>query len=262
LIPSFDTEEMKRLLEAVYKVSKQFSPEKTRSIALKIFQTPSIVTVNEMGSLVSSKAALLTLDALMEAWKKTNVSAGELAGMLLASSTAIQKATLEQSIELVWTGPTTPFASTRRTEQALLEVINGSTENIFITSFVSYDVESILMAINLACDRGVSVKILLELSLEQGGSVSIDGIGRMRALAPQAHLYAWREKTDVFAHGSVHAKVAVADEKVCFITSANLTGYAMEKNMEAGVLITGGDLPKLMHKHLQSLINVKIISSA
>ena len=38
-------------------------------------------------------------------------------------------------------------------------------------------------------------------------------------------------------------KVAVADGNTCFITSANLTGYAMERNMEAGVLISGGTFP-------------------
>jgi phosphatidylserine/phosphatidylglycerophosphate/cardiolipin synthase-like enzyme len=36
-------------------------------------------------------------------------------------------------------------------------------------------------------------------------------------------------------------KVAVADGSICFITSANLTGYAMEKNMEMGVLIEVGN---------------------
>jgi len=32
-------------------------------------------------------------------------------------------------------------------------------------------------------------------------------------------------------------QVAVADGEVCFITSANLIGHAMEQNMEDGVLI-------------------------
>jgi phosphatidylserine/phosphatidylglycerophosphate/cardiolipin synthase-like enzyme len=46
-----------------------------------------------------------------------------------------------------------------------------------------------------------------------------------------ARLYAWEEKDDEFSGGSVHVKVAVADGRVCFITSANLTGHAMEKKM-------------------------------
>ena len=54
--------------------------------------------------------------------------------------------------------------------------------------------------------------------------------------------------------------LAVADGAVCFITSANLTGHAMERNMEAGVLLTGGQVPKLLHEHLQALVDTKTVS--
>jgi phosphatidylserine/phosphatidylglycerophosphate/cardiolipin synthase-like enzyme len=47
---------------------------------------------------------------------------------------------------------------------------------------------------------------------------------------------------------------------MCFITSANLTGHAMEKNMEAGVLIFGGRIAKLLDEHLRSLVDTKIVS--
>lgn len=34
----------------------------------------------------------------------------------------------------------------------------------------------------------------------------------------------------------------------------------MEKNMEAGVLISGGRIPKLLDEHLHSLINTKVVT--
>ena len=64
---------------------------------------------------------------------------------------------------------------------------------------------------------------------------------------------------DEFAGGKVHAKVAVCDEALCFISSANLTGHAMEKNMEVGVLIRGGALPQTLHRHLEALVTIKIV---
>jgi len=251
---------MKRLLDAVYYISRQFSPEKTQSIGMRILKANSTMTAAEVGILVGTQTSFLPINELVAAWKNTNLSAGELSAMLLASSHTVDRITSEQSIELVWTGPTTPFVATRQTEQALLQVINAAQKELFITSFVTYDIGSILSSLNFACTRGVSVSILLEDSRDQGGSVSIDGISRMQELVPKANTYAWRDKSDDFARGSVHAKVAVADQNICFITSANLTGYAMEKNMEAGVFITGGELPKLMHDHLNSLIDVNIIS--
>jgi phosphatidylserine/phosphatidylglycerophosphate/cardiolipin synthase-like enzyme len=90
--------------------------------------------------------------------------------------------------------------------------------------------------------------------------MSFDVIGKMRTLVPAAKLYAWRERAAQFADGRVHAKVAVADGGVCFITSANLTGHAMEQNMEAGVLLTGGQIPKLLYEHLQALVDTKTVS--
>ena len=81
----------------------------------------------------------------------------------------------------------------------------------------------------------------------------------MRTLVPKARLFAWREKADEFSNGRVHAKVAVADSHSCFITSANLTGYAMEKNMEAGVLLTGGKTPESLYNHLVALVDLKFV---
>ncbi len=83
----------------------------------------------------------------------------------------------------------------------------------------------------------------------------------MSALVPAAKLYAWRDKTAPYSDGRVHAKVAVADGRMCFITSANLTGHAMEKNMEAGVLISGGQIPRLLDDHLRSLIDTNVVSA-
>ena len=67
----------------------------------------------------------------------------------------------------------------------------------------------------------------------------------------------------LLGHSSVattQVYVAVADDDVCFITSANLTGHAMEQNMEAGVLLSGGQIPRLLHDHLQALVDTKAVS--
>ena len=112
-----------------------------------------------------------------------------------------------------------------------------------------------------ADDRGVDLSMLLESSDKHGGGVSIDGIGRMREALPSAKVFFWKEKGEEFAGGKVHAKVAVCDESLCFISSANLTGHAMEKNMEAGVLIRGGALPRKLHNHLEALVTVKIVQA-
>lgn len=250
---------MERLLETVTAVVCLVSPEKVRALAgavRKIGDTKATVTLSDV---VGTAAAKTVVERLVEAWRATKVDSGELASMLLAASHAFENVSKHQSTELVWTGPTTPFVSARRTEQALLQVIGAAKQTLFVTSFVAYDVSTIVKALNDASTRGVGISMLLESSQDHGGCMSFDVIGKMRALVPTAKLYAWRERAAQFAGGRVHAKVAVADGDVCFITSANLTGHAMEQNMEAGVLISGGHVPTLLRDHLQALVSTRTV---
>ncbi|MEF8709529.1 MAG: DISARM system phospholipase D-like protein DrmC [Candidatus Accumulibacter propinquus] len=251
---------MEKLFDAVAALVCLVSPEKVQAIATRIRRNEASKAVSSLSGMVGTPVAAGVVDQLIDAWRATSVSSEELALMMLTASHVFTKATNQQSIELVWTGPTTPFVSTRRTEQALLQVINAAKQTLFITSFVAYDVSTIVKSLNGASDRGVAIVMLLELSQGHGGSITFDAMGNMRALVPSAHLYAWCDKADSFSDGCVHAKVAVADGSTCFITSANLTGYAMERNMEAGVLIAGGNIPRLLEDHLRSLVDTKVVS--
>lgn len=251
---------MDELLDAIAALVSLVSPEKVQAIAARVRRTDAIKAASTLPSVVGTPVASTVVEQLAATWQNTKVGSDELASMLLAASHLYTKAASEQSTELVWTGPTTPFVSARRTEQALLQVINSAEQSLFITSFIAYDVSTIVKALNAADDRGVNITMLLESSQDHGGSINIDIIGKMRGLVPGAQLYAWRDKTGDFADGRVHAKVAVADKASCFITSANLTGYAMEKNMEVGVLISGGHIPILLDRHLKSLVSTKIVS--
>lgn len=250
---------MDELLDAIAALVSLVSPEKVQAIAACVRRTDASKAASTLPSMVGTPVASTVLKQLATAWQNTEVGSDELASMLLAASHIYTKVASEQSTELVWTGPTTPYVSARRTEQALIQVINSSKHTLFITSFVAYNVSSIVKALNEANDRGVVISMLLELSQDQGGSISFDAIGKMKTLIPDVKVYAWRNKAAPFSEGRVHAKIAVADKKVCFITSANLTGHAMEKNMEAGVLITGGQVPKLIDEHLFSMVDLKIV---
>jgi phosphatidylserine/phosphatidylglycerophosphate/cardiolipin synthase-like enzyme len=253
---------MERLLEAVTAVVCLISPEKVRALAGRIRKINGGKANASLSDVVGTATAKTVVDRLVEAWGATSIGSGELASMLLAASNASENVSRHQSTELVWTGPTTPFVSARRTEQALLQVIDAAKQTLFVTSFVAYDVSAIVKALNDASTRGVSISMLLESSQDHGGSISFDVIGKMRALVPSAKLYAWRERAAPFADGRVHAKVAVADGDVCFITSANLTGHAMEQNMEAGLLISGGHIPQTLEEHLRALVSMRIVAPA
>lgn len=251
---------MERLLDAAVDLVALLSPARVDAIAQRMLKAPSEQQPPDLHGLIATPAARAALDRVIENWKRAGASGQVMAGMLMGASLARRKAQHETEIELVWTGPTTPFVPTRRTEQVLLDLIRSARHELFLVSFVAYDVPSVIGELNAASARGVAVRILLEASYAHGGSLSVDPAATMRALVPSALLFTWDEKADPFIKGRVHAKVAVADSTVAFLTSANLTGYALERNMEAGVVIHGGPIPVSLHSHLHALIETKIIS--
>ena len=123
---------------------------------------------------------------------------------------------------------------------------------------LSLELHALLAGLGIAL-AGVDVKVLLESSVSHGGSLSVDPVATMRKHVPVAALFAWTDRAAPFADGKVHAKVAVADGEIAFLTSANLTGHALEKNMEAGVVIDGGKIPQDLRAHLEALIGTKVI---
>jgi cardiolipin synthase A/B len=251
---------VKPLLDAITVVASILPLEKIEMIAARLKQGGHSDLVATLSSISGTPASQNIINYLIRALIREAISAEELSSMLLAAGHVYQKMRETQSVELVWTGPRTPFISPRRTEQALLEVINTAQKSLFMVSFVAYGIPTITKAIDNALKRGVTVSMLLELSRDHGGSVDIDALGKMKSILPGINLYVWKEKGGEFTDGRVHAKVATCDGNKCFITSANLTNYAMERNMEVGILISGGDTPQLLQDHLEALIETKIIS--
>jgi phosphatidylserine/phosphatidylglycerophosphate/cardiolipin synthase-like enzyme len=52
----------------------------------------------------------------------------------------------------------------------------------------------------------------------------------------------------------MHAKCAVADEDILFVSSANLTEFALTINMEMGILIRDGYMPGMVVRHFEALV--------
>jgi cardiolipin synthase len=51
----------------------------------------------------------------------------------------------------------------------------------------------------------------------------------------------------------MRVKAAVADSRIAFLTSANLTEAALERHMELGVLMRGGGVPGAIDPFIDAL---------
>jgi phosphatidylserine/phosphatidylglycerophosphate/cardiolipin synthase-like enzyme len=155
----------------------------------------------------------------------------------------------------------------RRTDQVLLEVIESARQTLLIVSFAVYRIPAVAQALVQAADRGVRVWLCLEPGELSRGHVSVDGIQAMgQDVLERVSVYIWppeaRPVDPLGRSGSLHAKCAVADEDLLFVTSANLTEFAMNLNMELGVLIRGGELPGQVRLHFEKLIGAGALRRA
>jgi len=250
---------MKDLNKAVARIALEVHPDRIDALcgALGLNKDANILTV--VRSALGAAFSPQLIKALAEALKANpKISPAELSAMFRVSSATASLAAGSSSVELVWTGPATGMVPIRHTAQVLTGLIDEACARLFLVSFVAYHVTNVVDALQRAIERSVRVRVLLEQSTQHGGSVTVDSIGILRRKVPRVEFYEWdRTNADLSATASVHAKCAVADGNIAFVTSANLSEAAMERNMELGVLLRGGQVPGLLDRHLAALVTTK-----
>lgn len=158
------------------------------------------------------------------------------------------------ALDVAWTCPDLPRPPARRTQQALLDVVNAARKRLVLVSYATYWPQEVVDAIRRAHKRGVVVQIFLERSKEDGGTNAFATHREARQYFPFAELYALKEGFE----GALHAKCAVADEERAFVTSANLTRRALGENIELGVVARRGNVAKEIVAKLDALVDARI----
>lgn len=209
-------------------------------------------------SAVAGPAYRENAQRLLEVWSRwPEVSGCALALGLRSAASARAQAESNETIEVVWTGPTSRLIPMRRTREVLLDLIDLAESRLAIVSFAAYKVPEVLSSIQRAASRGVDVRLILETSEDSSGRLTHDASDAFTSLSRVASFYLWpREKRVAIAgvQGTLHAKAVIADERAAFITSANLTGHALTSNMELGILIRGGPVPPRLSAHFDELL--------
>ncbi len=204
----------------------------------------------------------LTSSALVmefaQAAEESSMSPDEIAAALRSAVAVSEYMQKQSSIDILWTGPKSTSVPVRRIEQAICELIESAKHSLFIVSFVAYKAENVYNAIKAAIDRGVKVSFLTEASKENGGSLDVDPVEGLKKQFPEAVFYRWVNQESE-GYSVVHAKCAVADECMALVTSANLTGAAMDNNMELGLLLKGEKVASRLAAHFTALITENVI---
>lgn len=153
------------------------------------------------------------LSRLLDRWQAEapGVTAEGLGLALSAAAYTAEHFRQKQTLELVWTGPDSQVIPLRRTDQALLELINGAQRRLIIVSFAVYKATAIANDLVQAARRHVAVDVCLETPDASEGKVAYD---MFSALGPDvrrnASFYVWpldkRPLSPTGHHGSLHAR--------------------------------------------------------
>lgn len=170
-----------------------------------------------------------------------------------------QKHRDSQSVELVWTGPDCGDIPFRRTEQAILQLLDSAKERITLVSFAVYRIPNIANSLIKAARRGVKINVIVETPDKLGGE---NEYSTLRALGAEVEacssVYYWpkeqRQLSETNKPGILHVKCAVADGEWLFLSSANLTHQAFTINMELGMLVRGGTMAERVEGLFAKLI--------
>ena len=213
-----------------------------RALDSSLSTTVRIADLNPMGAIPMSQCA--SMERLVSAWqsKCPDQPGSALATTLQGMSYYDTRLRRELQVEPVWTGPRVLAAGMRRTEQVLLEMIGAAQASIWLVAFAAYKVPLVSSALQAAMARGVRLHLVLEDREVSDGKVTFDPLTALAAAGlGRAEVFVWpvdqRPRDDRGRHGTLHAKGLVVDDRMAFITSANMTEDALNINMELGVAL-------------------------
>ncbi|MGH3263730.1 MAG: DISARM system phospholipase D-like protein DrmC, partial [Trebonia sp.] len=169
--------------------------------------------------------------------------------------------------DLVWSGPTAPGVHTRSTRQVYDELIGTATRSIWISTYAYYDGQHAFksLADRMAAIGGLRVRILLNIARRHDDDRPGDEVATRFAERFWSHDWPGEKRPAVYydprslepggPEGVLHAKAIVVDDRAAFVTSANLTEAAFDRNIEVGILSRDPLLATSLAKHFRLLID-------
>lgn len=169
--------------------------------------------------------------------------------------------------DLVWSGPEVLGLHARDTRRVYEELMGGVERSLWASSYAYFDGPRAfeVLARRMDARPEIDVTLLLNIQRKWGDTSAADELVRRFAdrfwgtdwpgTARPRVFYDPRSLDLEGPGGVLHAKAVVSDEEALFITSANLTEAALDRNIEIGLLVRDRALAASLICHFRALID-------
>lgn len=240
------------LTAAIGRAAQALTPATLLTIAARIEELPAPGPAAQaaMREAFPNRATQDRAVRIVKRWEQeaSDLSSAAVARAVRSAADTARRLREEQEIRLVVTGPDSPIVPVRATREVVCELLAEAKDRALLVTFNVWPDPAVFDAMQKAANHDVRVDLIRE-TWSPNGQWSDHGAH----ISPKINLWRWPEPRA--GNARVHAKLVIADERVALVTSANLTGAAMDRNMEAGVLVRGGSLPRVLSRHFRTLMS-------
>jgi phosphatidylserine/phosphatidylglycerophosphate/cardiolipin synthase-like enzyme len=236
------------------------------------FRSGQVATPVSMFALAKVASCPSGLAADLQRLSAEGMRTAHLALVLDVAAIAVEaRLERESAAELVWSGPETPYARSRDTRVVLDELFSAARRSVLVSTYVVQHVERVFAVLGARLDTVPELFARIFLNIERKA-----GDTRLEAALFHECACSWSEKwpgarrpeiyydprgvsIDADIRASWHAKCVVVDDEVAFVTSANFTEWAQQRNIEAGVLLRSTQFAKQLRHQFDGLIQAKLV---
>lgn len=173
---------------------------------------------------------------------------------------------LLDKVSLVWTGPETDGTRNRDTKIVVRELFAKAKTSVVVAGFAVYQGREVFSALadNMKLNPSLEVSFYLNIQRAYGDTSASDQIVRQFADKFKNRDWPGTRMPRVFydprsvaltkgKNAVLHAKVVIVDRQFTFVSSANFTEAAQERNIEVGVLIDSAEFANQLQGHFEAL---------
>lgn len=182
----------------------------------------------------------------------------------------------DELIDLVTSGPEAGAVTNRDTNVVVRDLFANANTSVLIAGYAVYQGQQIFRALADRMNKLPELDVRMFLNIQRGkGDTSAASmlvsrfVDRFKTQQwpkcdryPLVYYDARSLEMDSNKRASLHAKCIAVDMQVVFVSSANFTEAAQERNIEVGLLVNSAQLAKKIINHFNTMVSEEILKPA